>query len=81
MVETCARAAALTRAVVGPKAETLTAAALKFCLSFDAVSVVIPGMRRPAHVNFNVRAADGRYFDPAELAEIGKHRWVRDFYV
>jgi len=81
LVETCARAEALTRAVVGPKAETLTAAALKYCLSFDAVSVVIPGMRRPAHVNFNVRAADGRYFDARELAEIAKHRWVRDFYL
>jgi aryl-alcohol dehydrogenase-like predicted oxidoreductase len=81
LVETCARAEALTRAVVGPKAETLTAAALKFCLSFDAVSVVIPGMRRVPHVNFNVRAADGVYFDARELAEIAKHRWVRDYYV
>jgi aryl-alcohol dehydrogenase-like predicted oxidoreductase len=81
LVETCARAEALTRAVVGPKAETLAAAALKFCLSFDAVSVVIPGMRQASHVNFNVRAADGRYFDARELAQLAKHRWVRDFYL
>ena len=81
LIETCARAEALTRAVVGPKAETLTAAALKFCLSFDEVSVVIPGMRRVPHVNFNVRAADGVYFDARELAAIAKHRWVRNFYL
>jgi len=81
LAETCARAEALTRAVVGPKAETLAAAALKYCLSFDAVAAVIPGMRRVAHVNFNARAADGAYFDARELAEIAKHRWVRDFYL
>ena len=81
LVETCARAEALTRAVIGAKAETLAAAALKYCLSFDAVSAVIPGMRRVSHVTFNVRAADGRYYDAAELAAIAKHRWVRDFYL
>jgi aryl-alcohol dehydrogenase-like predicted oxidoreductase len=81
LAETCRRAEALSRAVIGPKAETLAAAALKYCLSFDAVSVVIPGMRRVAHVTFNARAADGRYFDAAELAEIAKHRWIRDFYL
>jgi aryl-alcohol dehydrogenase-like predicted oxidoreductase len=81
LVETCARAEKLTVAVIGAKAETLATAALKFCLSFDAVSAVIPGMRRVTHVNSNARAADGRYYDAGELAEIAKHRWVRDFYV
>jgi aryl-alcohol dehydrogenase-like predicted oxidoreductase len=81
LTQTCARAEALTRAVVGAKAETLAEAALKYCLSFDAVSAVIPGMRRVPHVTFNVRAADGDYFDAVQLAEIAKHRWVRDFYL
>jgi aryl-alcohol dehydrogenase-like predicted oxidoreductase len=81
LAETCRRADALSRAVIGPKAETLAAAALKFALSFDAVSTVIPGMRRVSHVTFNARAADGRYFDAAELARIAEHRWVRDFYL
>jgi aryl-alcohol dehydrogenase-like predicted oxidoreductase len=81
LAETCRRTDALTPVVVGAKAETLAAAALKFCLSFDAVSTVIPGMRRVPHVTFNVRAADGNYFDAGELAEIAKHRWVRDFYL
>jgi aryl-alcohol dehydrogenase-like predicted oxidoreductase len=81
LAETCRRADALARVVIGPKAETLAAAALKFALSFDAVSTVIPGMRRVSHVTFNSRAADGRYFDAAELARIAEHRWVRDFYL
>ena len=80
LVETCRRAEELRRVVMGKKAETLAAAALKFALSFDAVSTVIPGMRRVAHVTFNARSADGNYFDQAELAAIAKHRWVRDFY-
>ncbi len=81
LVETCRRAEALARTVIGPKAETLAAAALKYCLSHDAVSTVIPGMRRVSHVTFNARACDGRYFDSAELAAIASHRWVRDFYL
>jgi aryl-alcohol dehydrogenase-like predicted oxidoreductase len=81
LAETCRRADDLARAVIGPKAETLAAAALKFALSFEAVSTVIPGMRRVSHVTFNARAADGRYFDAAELARIAEHRWVRDFYL
>ena len=81
LAETCRRADDLARAVIGPKAETLAAAALKYALSFDAVSTVIPGMRRVSHVTFNARAADGRYFDAAELARIAGHRWVRDFYL
>ncbi len=81
LAETCARADKLTVAAIGPKAETLAVAALKFCLSFDAVATVIPGMRRATHVRSNVRAADGRYFDARELAELSRHRWVRDFYL
>lgn len=81
LAETCRHAQELTQTVVGPKAETLATAALKYCLSFDAVATVIPGMRRVTHVNSNVRAADGIYFDVRELAEIAKHRWVRDFYL
>ncbi|MBI2787258.1 MAG: aldo/keto reductase [Elusimicrobia bacterium] len=81
LAETCRRADQLARVVIGPKAETLAAAALKYCLSFDSVTTVIPGMRRVSHVTFNARACDGRYFDAAELAAIAKHRWVRDFYL
>ncbi|OGS36376.1 MAG: hypothetical protein A2506_01425 [Elusimicrobia bacterium RIFOXYD12_FULL_66_9] len=79
--ETCRRLDALTPVATGPDAPDLATAALKYTLSFDAVSTVIPGMRRAAHVAANVRAADGRYFEAARLAEIAKHRWIRDFYL
>ncbi len=81
LAETCRRAEQLALSVIGPKAETLAAAALKFGLSFNSVSTVIPGMRRVSHVTFNARACDGIYFDAGELAVIAKHSWVRDFYL
>jgi len=34
--------------------------ALRFCLSFDAVSSVIPGMLTRAHVEENAAASNGR---------------------
>jgi aryl-alcohol dehydrogenase-like predicted oxidoreductase len=53
---------------------------LKFCLSFDSVATVIPGMRRVSHVAANAAAADGSYYSAAELKAIAAHRWVRNFY-
>lgn len=81
LAETCRRVAALEKDVLGPKAPNLAMAALKYCLSFDAVSTVIPGMRKVSHVLENSQAADGNYYSAAELQKIAAHRWVRDFYL
>lgn len=78
--ETCERLSALEKDVVGDKAPNLATAALKFALSFDAVSTVIPGMRKSSHVVKNVLASDGRYYDAEEIARLFKHKWVRNFY-
>ena len=50
--------------------------ALKFCLSHPAVSTVIPGMRRPAHVEDNVAAADGELLSVEDRAELKRHAFV-----
>ncbi|PWB82249.1 MAG: aldo/keto reductase, partial [Candidatus Methylomirabilota bacterium] len=47
--ETCERVDRL-RPLLGGGFKTVAQLALKFCLSHPAVSTVIPGMRRPAHV-------------------------------
>jgi aryl-alcohol dehydrogenase-like predicted oxidoreductase len=73
------RAEAL-RALLGAEAATLPELALRFCLSHDAVSTVIPGMRRLATVDANVAVADGRRLSPGLLAELAKHAWPRSFY-
>jgi len=59
---------------------TLAQAALKFCLSHPAVSTVIPGMRRAAHVEENVRVSDGRLLRPDELSRLRSLAWRRNFY-
>ena len=59
------------------EAPSMTVGALKFCLSHPAVSTVIPGIRSIAQAEENCRASNGA-FPPGFLAEIKKHRWVRD---
>ncbi|PCI36421.1 MAG: aldo/keto reductase [Elusimicrobia bacterium] len=78
--ETCKRANAIDELLVPSHAQTLAQAALKFCLSFPAVSTVIPGMRTLSHVELNVGAANGRYYTEASLKTLEPHAWIRDFY-
>lgn len=51
--------------------------ALRWILANDAVSTIIPGMRRPAHVRANLAAGDGRLLPPSLMAELKAHRWDR----
>lgn len=73
------RAEAL-KAELGEEARTLPELALRFCLSHDAVSTVIPGMRRLATVEANAAVSDGRRLSPALLARLAAHAWPRNFY-
>jgi aryl-alcohol dehydrogenase-like predicted oxidoreductase len=51
--------------------------ALRFILSSPAVSTVIPGMRKPGHVQANLAASDGQGLDAGLLARLRPHRWDR----
>ena len=66
--------------IMGGEARTLPELALRFCLSHDAVSTVIPGMRRVVSVEANAAAGDGRRLGPALRAELARHAWPRNFY-
>ncbi len=77
--ETVERAAQLGFLVRGD-VRSLAQAALKFCLSHPAVSTVIPGMKRIAHVEENCAAADGAPFSLEELVRARAHAWPRNFY-
>ncbi|WP_235618860.1 aldo/keto reductase [Embleya scabrispora] len=60
-----------------PAGHTLPELALRFALHHPAVSVVIPGMRRPEHVRSNLRVSGSTPL-PAELLEaLRAHRWDR----
>jgi len=77
--ETLARVEKLKFLVHGER-KSLAQAALKFCLSHPAVSTVIPGMRRPEHVEENCTVSDGLPLAPKELDQIKAHAWPRNFY-
>jgi aryl-alcohol dehydrogenase-like predicted oxidoreductase len=62
------------------EAADLAEGALRFCLSHDAVTTVIPGMRTPEHARANCRAGDGRRLSPALLGRLETHAWPRNFY-
>ncbi len=77
--ETSARADRL-KVFLREGVETLPKLALQFCLSHAAVSTVIPGMRRPAHVEDNCAVPDARTLTPQELQTLKTHAWPRNFY-
>jgi aryl-alcohol dehydrogenase-like predicted oxidoreductase len=68
------------RPLLGKEARSLPELALRFCLSADAVSTVIPGMRSASRVDENVAAGDGRRLSAGLLQELARHAWPRNFY-
>jgi aryl-alcohol dehydrogenase-like predicted oxidoreductase len=58
---------------------TLAQAALQFCLSDDAVSTVIPGMKSEEQVIMNAKACEGS-LTKKELEQLKNHKWNRNFY-
>jgi aryl-alcohol dehydrogenase-like predicted oxidoreductase len=77
--EVHARTEAL-RPLLGDEAQALPELALRFCLSQDAVSTVIPGMRRLGSVESNIGVSDGRRLSPALRERLRGHAWPRNFY-
>lgn len=65
LAEASRRVAAL-KSFLAEDRPTLAALALKFCLSHPAVSAVIPGMRRVAHVESNCAVSDGQLLSDEE---------------
>ena len=65
---------------LGRPVDDLPEIALRYILSNDAVSTVIPGMRSVRNVERNIAAADGRGLPDETVAQLKAHRWVRNFY-
>jgi aryl-alcohol dehydrogenase-like predicted oxidoreductase len=68
------------RQLLGDEARTLPELALRFCLSSDAVGVVIPGMRRVEHVHANLAAAAAGPLSPALRERLAEHAWDKNWY-
>lgn len=60
-----------------PTGQALADTALRFAISHPAVHTVIPGMRRPAHVQANVEAVSRGALAPSDIARLRAHRWDR----
>lgn len=60
-----------------PAGSTMPEMALRHILSHDAVSTIIPGMRKISHVESNIAASDKGKLSDDLLEELKKHRWVR----
>jgi aryl-alcohol dehydrogenase-like predicted oxidoreductase len=59
--------------------ESLARLALRFCLSHEAVSSVIPGMRTPKQVEENCTGSFER-LSPERLSALRAHAWSRNYY-
>jgi aryl-alcohol dehydrogenase-like predicted oxidoreductase len=64
--------------LLGAEAENLAELALRFTLSHDAVSTVIPGMRNAKHVTANCSYSDGRRLTPGMLWRLKQFAWNRE---
>ncbi len=60
---------------------TLPELALRFILANPDVTTVIPGMRRPRHVDANLGISDGQALAPALRERFRRHRWLRSHVV
>jgi aryl-alcohol dehydrogenase-like predicted oxidoreductase len=60
-----------------PPALTLPQMALRYILSFPAVSTIIVGMRKAEHVRQNIAASDAGPLDAELLRKLKGHRWDR----
>lgn len=56
---------------------TLAEMALRFILSNEIVSTIIPGMRKINHVESNIAASDKGKLDEDLLNELKNHSWIR----
>ena len=64
-----------------PPGMTMPELALRFILENRDVSTIIPGMRRPRHVDVNLGVSDGRPLPPDLQQQLRRHRWSRSYFV
>ena len=66
--------------LLGKESTTLTELALRYILTFDEVSTVIPGMRKVSFVESNSALSDDKKLSSELMEGLKKHTWERNFY-
>lgn len=64
--------------LLGDDVRELSELALRYILSFEEISTVIPGLRRVAHVESNL-SVSGKNLSPQVMEALKSHRWERNF--
>ena len=59
---------------------SLAEAALRYVISFEAVTTVIPGMRKEKHLLSNVESINKGPLPDDVLEKLKAHRWEKNFY-
>ena len=68
------------KGLLGNEAKTIPELNLRYILSFDEISSVIPGMRKSKHVDANVSVSDGRKLSAGLMEQLKSNAWERNFY-
>lgn len=68
------------KALLGEETQSLPELALRYILSFDEISTVIPGTRKVKNVDANASVSDGRTLSAGLMQELKNHAWERNFY-
>lgn len=59
---------------------SMAEAALRYIISFDAVTSVIPGMRKEKNLLANITSVNKGSLSAELLKELKVHKWIRNFY-
>lgn len=65
---------------LGIEPDRLAEVALRYIVSQQAVSTIIPGMRTVRNAERNAAVGDGRGLDVEQFATLAKHAWEKNFY-
>ena len=65
---------------VQSESDSLAEAALRFIISFDAVTSVIPGMRKEKNLLANIASINKGRLSPKMLEELKVHKWEKNYY-
>ena len=66
--------------LLGNEVKTMPELALRYVLSFDEISTVIPGMRKVKNVEINTAFSDGKKLSKDLMNALKNHAWERNFY-